>query len=1034
MRAPDDLPRRRRRRRGWGGPGRGRVVLIVALVALFFLLAWMRAIAGFYTDYLWYDSLGLWSVQRGILGTQLSLAIIFVAVFFLLAWTNLYVTELMAPPFRPTGPEDELLERYHDLVAGRMARVRTVVALVLALIAGSGASAEWNSWLLFVHGGDFGVKDEQFDMDVGFYVFKLPFMSFVIDWLFASMLIVLIVSAVAHYLNGGIRVQPPSPRVSPQVKAHLSVLLAVLALIKTADYYLQRFELTTSTRGVVDGATYTDVHAQLPALNLLVLISVAAAALFIGNIWRRGWALPLVAVVLWGFVAVVVGGIYPRLVQWQSVDPNVLAKERTFIARNIEATRAAMGLGDVDSEAYELEQDPDAVDLAANASTIRNIRLWDPSPSIAGRSFNQLQQIWGYYRMGDIDVDRYVIDGQPTQVNLAVRDLDTGSIPGDSWEQDHLAYTHGYGAVMAPANATDDGDPNFILRDIPAESQAEGVDLTGQGADIYFGEDLGGYAVVDTGRAEVDYRSEDGTETTAYEGADGVSIGSLFRKAAFALRFGDINPLLSSYLTDDSKVIYIRDVVDRVHALAPFLHADADPYPVVLDGGVTWVVDLYTTTDRYPYAQRANTDHLDDDSELRHRFNYVRNSVKATVDAYDGTVTFYVMDTEDPIIDAYRKAFPELFTDGDDMPAELRSHLRYPEDLFRVQTTAWGQYHLEDPDEWYDGSDAWEVAADPGTNVVRNTTTTTDGDSGSGGGSGSGSDTGGADNDNPIPPYYQVLRLPGEEEAEFLLMRPFVPRDDEEENSRQQLTAFMVARMDPGHYGELAVYTMPKGDFPEGPLLVRGTMRGNEAVIDEQARLSERTSGSRVIYGNLLMLPIDRSLLYVQPLYFEAESEGAVPRLAKVILLLDRRVVIADTLRDALTEMFGESPPTLETGDPTEALDPGSDEESPAGGEGESGGELPGGEAPSGSDAARVAELLEEAEQLFEEADDALADGDLATYQEKIEDAESRVAEAAGLLGASSSPAPSGSTTTTAEPARDAEGESAAAIAEVLSG
>src|SRR5262245_8700519 len=343
MRASDDLPRRRRRRTG---PGRGRAVPIVAVVVLFVLLTSLRGIAGFYTDYLWYDSLGQWGVRRGILAAQASLALIFVTAFFLLAWSNLYVAEMVAPPFRSTGPEDELLERYHDLVAGRMGRVRVVVAALLALIAGSGASAEWNEWILFTNGGNFGVKDPQFGRDVGFYVFRLPFLSFVVDWLFASLLIVLIITAVAHYLNGGIRVQPPAPRVTPQVKVHLSVLLAALALVKTADYWLQRFELTVSTRGVVDGATYTDVHAQLPALSLLVLISLAAAALFIGNIFRRGWALPLVAVALWVFVAVAVGGIYPQFVQWARVNPNTLAKENEFIGYNIDATRSAMGVSD----------------------------------------------------------------------------------------------------------------------------------------------------------------------------------------------------------------------------------------------------------------------------------------------------------------------------------------------------------------------------------------------------------------------------------------------------------------------------------------------------------------------------------------------------------------------------------------------------------------------------------------------------------------------------------------------------------------
>ena len=1008
MRAPDDLPRRRRRRRGWG-PGRGRVVLVVALVALFILLTSLRGIAGFYTDYLWYDSLGLWSVQRGILGAQLSLALIFITAFFLLAWTNLYVTEMVAPPFRPTGPEDELLERYHDLVAGRMSRVRIVVAGLLALIAGSGASAEWNSWILFTNGGNFGVKDPQFKMDVGFYVFRLPFMSFVVDWLFASLLIVLIVSAVAHYLNGGIRVQPPAPRVTPQVKAHLSVLLAALALVKTGDYYLQRFELTASTRGVVDGATYTDVHAQLPALNLLVLISVAAAALFVVNIFRRGWALPLVAVVLWGFVAIVVGGIYPQLVQWRSVDPNVLDKESAYIDRNIEATRDAMGLEGVDVEEFGEPAGVDDVQLAGSASTVRNIRLWDPDRDISGQAFTQLQEIYDYYRIGDIDVDRYVMDGQPTQVNLATRNLEPGA--GDSWEQSHLAYTHGYGSVVAPSNATSDGDPDFRLGDIPVSSDVESLDLDGKGTGIYIGEGLTGYSVVDTGREEIDYQGEGGTKSTSYEGKDGVKINSMLRKAAFALRFGDVNPLLSSYLNSDSKVIYIRDVVDRVHALAPFLHADGDPYPVILDGRTLWVVDLYTTTDKYPYAQRAETDQLSGSSDLNHRFNYVRNSVKATVDAYDGTVKFYVMDVDDPIIETYRKAFPELFTD-EDMPAGLVSHLRYPEDLFRVQTTAWGRYHLTKPAEWYDSPNAWQVAADPSTETVTvedaTTATTT----------GSSSSSTSANTGDPIPPYYQLLQLPGETDGEFVLMRPFVPKS--EGGRRQQLTAFMVARMDPGHYGELVVYQMPTAEYPRGPLLVRSEMRSNEVVSRQLTDFGAIGGGSQVIYGNLLLVPIDGGLLYVQPLYLESDNAaGKIPQLRKVILMLDEQIVIEDTLQEALVSMFDEDVTTQESGEPGDPEEPGTPEEP----------ETPGdGEQPSSAKAERAAELLVEAEDLFEQAAEAAGEQDLAKEGTLRAQAMAKVEEATNLLrdiGGTSTPAttesaagpPTPSTTSPSRPA-----------------
>jgi uncharacterized protein len=961
------------------------VVLIVALVALFILLTSLRGIAGFYTDYLWYDSLGQWGVRRGILAAQASLALIFVTAFFLLAWSNLYVAEMVAPPFRPTGPEDELLERYHDLVAGRMGRVRVVVAGLLALIAGSGASAEWNEWILFTNGGNFGTKDPQFGRDVGFYVFRLPFLSFVVDWLFASLLIVLIITAVAHYLNGGIRVQPPAPRVTSQVKAHLSVLLAALALVKTADYWLQRFELTVSTRGVVDGATYTDVNAQLPALSLLVLISLAAAALFVGNIFRRGWALPLVAVALWVFVAVAVGGIYPQFVQWAQVNPNTLARESEFIGYNIDATREALGVGDVEVQQFAPKTDPTEVDTAGAAATIRNIRLWDPSNDISGQAFQQLQRIRAYYNIGDIDVDRYTIDGEPTQVGLGARGLQPDKVPGNSWENEHLAYTHGYGAAMATANGSKGGEPQFIVRDIPVRTEGEGLSMKRPG--IYFGEDLGGYAVVNTKRNEIDFQAEDSSETTVYSGKDGVEAGSIFRRAAFALRFGDINPLISDYLTNDSKIIYRRDVIDRVEALAPFLDHDADPYPVLLNDRTVWVVDLYTTTSRYPYAQRADRTQLGEASGLDHRFNYVRNSVKATVDAYDGTVKMYVVDEKDPIIHAYSKAFPDLFSDAKDMPDGLEAHLRYPEDLFRVQTSAWERYHLSDPEQFFNEDDGWRVARDPGRTTASNTTTqTTTADEASDASSGS---------DAPrIPPYYQLLQLPGQSDAEFVLMRPFVPFSENDEN--QQLTAFMAARMDPGEYGKLVVYEMPTSNLPDGPRLVANTIRATQAVSTKETELGVRGAGSRVRYGNLLLIPIDDALLYVQPMYAESEDEGQIPRLVNVIAVFDDQVVIESTLQEALTSLFGKEVDTQE--DPNAP---------PPSGEGEGDGG-----AVEGTVAEQAKALLDDAERLFAEAAAAYDDHDLGTYQERTEAAQQKVEEAADLLEEAGVPAADTPTTT----------------------
>jgi uncharacterized membrane protein (UPF0182 family) len=986
MRAPDDLPRRPRR----ASTGRRRrTFLIVAVVVLFVLLTSLRGIAGFYTDYLWFDSLEQGGVWRGVLGAKVVLAVVFMAVFFAVAWVNLFVADRMAPPYRVAGPEDELLERYHDLIGERAGWVRIGIAALLALIAGSGVSAEWNSWLLFTNGGDFGVEDPQFGQDVGFYVFRLPFLSFVVDWLFASLLIVVIVTAVAHYLNGGIRVQPPGPRVTSQVKAHLSVLLALLALVKGVDYWLQRFELTVSGRGTVDGATYTDVNAQLPALNLLVLISIAAAALFVVNIFRRGWVLPAVAVGLWAFVAVVVGGIYPQLVQRFQVQPNESARERPYIERNIAATREALNIDGVETRQYTPKTDVGDVSLEGASDTVRNIRLWDPANRLSGQTFEQLQRIRDYYAVNDVDVDRYEIDGEETQVNVGVRTINTEGIPGDSWENQHLAYTHGYGVVLAPSNAVEGSEPEFMIGDIPARVTGEGLELTQPG--IYFGEDLGGYVVVNTERDEIDYQDEERTRTTEYEGEDGVAAGSLLRRAAFALRFGDLNPLISSYMNDESRVVYIRDVVDRVRTLAPFLQADADPYPVVLDGRVVWVVDMYTTTDRYPYGQQADTDQLSAGSGLDHDFNYVRNSVKATVDAYDGTVELYSVDDEEPILDAYRGAFPDLFSDFDEMPEGLREHLRYPEDLFRVQTEAYARYHLTEPGDFFNQDDTWRVARDPGTAGADPTTQVTD-------------QSGQATGETRAPriaPYYQVLQLPPDAEestegssaadvdAEMVLMRPYVPFSEDDE--RQQLTAFMAARMDPDHYGELVAYEMPTNELPPGPGIAASTIQGDPVVSQLETDLGR--GGSEVRYGNLLLVPVDGALLYVQPFYVVAESETRqLPLLERVIVVLDDQVVVTDTLRQALEQMFGERANTQEqpeAGEPAE---------------------------PEGTASERAAQLLADAEDAYTRADDALTAGDLATYEQRLDEARELVAEAADLLQqAASAEEGSSATTTTTE-------------------
>ncbi len=977
MRPPSDMPRREPREEGEPRSNRGRTILVIAAIALFLLITSLRGIAGFYTDYLWFDSLGYDGVWSGVLGAKVSLAAIFVAAFFVICWVNLYIADRLAPTFPPAGPEQEVFDRFRDAIGHRTGLFRVGMAFLLALVAGVGMSQEWRSWLLFVNGDSWGSDDAQFGVDLSFYVFRLPFLSSVADWAFASILIILVVTIAAHFANGGIRVQPVGPgtvgpRVTAQVKAHVSVLLGVLALIRAGGYYLERFELTTSTRGFIDGAGYTDVNAQLPVLNLLILISVASFALFIVNIWRRGWVLPVLGVGLWGLVAVIAGGIYPQVIQRFQVSPNESSREAIYIERNIAATRDALGLADVASSPYSLNREVTNVDLTDNESTVRNIRLWDPSSTVLGQTFPRLEQLLPYYSLNDVDVDRYVIDGELTQVVLSARDLDTGGIPASSWEARHVIYTHGYGVVMASGTTkTEEGRPDFILQQVPVQ---ENTDLALERPQIYFGEDLGGYAITNATRQELDFQVGDETELTTYSGADGVGVGSFMRRIAFSLRFGQYDPLITDFIDGDSRIHYIRDVRDRVEMLAPFLEFDADPYPVVADGGVKWIIDGYTTTDRFPYAQRADNRALPSGSGLDGRFNYVRNSVKAVVDAYDGTVEFYVIDPDDPIIGAWRGAFPELFSDFEDMPEDLVDHLRYPEDLFRVQTNMWARYHVEDPQTFYNNNDAWNIALDPGTSGAGPATQTTNN-------AGQVVSTTGA----RIDPYYLLTQLPGEEDVEFVLLRSYVPFGNDD---NQQLTAFMVARSDPEHYGELVTYSMPRQNRPDGPAIVADAMQSDPVVSEQQTLLG--SGESTVKFGNLILVPVDDSLLYVRPFYVES-NQVRIPELKKVVAFYESDVAINDTLEGALTQLFGDRVPALAEvvdDDGTAVDDPGDGEPSDGEDEGDT----------SGSIEERAARLLEQAIQLHNDARAALADGDLGEYQSLTEEAEARTDEALDLL------------------------------------
>lgn len=980
MRPPEEMKSRRRRMR------RGRVLLGVGGLALFLLITSVRGLARFWTDYLWFDSLALSSVWTSVLWAKIGLGLLFTAVFFVTLWVNLFIADRLAPKLRPPGPEDELSRRWQQFMGRRAILVRSLVSLLFALLVGAGVSSQWQSWLFFTNRVDFGIVDQQFGLDVGFYVFQLPFLTFVVSWAFAAILVIFVVTTIQHYLNGGIRIQGQAgSRVTPQVKAHLSLLLGLLALAKGVGYYLDRYELTLSGRGFVNGATYTDVKAQLPALQLLMIVSVFCFGLLVFNIWRRGFTYPIIAVGLWALVASLAGTIYPALVQRFQVEPSESTKEAPYIERNIEMTRIAMGLDQVTSRDFNYEPTLSATEIEENLATVRNVRLLDPA--VMRDTFQQTQGIKSFYDFRDIDVDRYTIDGRTTQVVVAARELKQTDLPNSSWESQHIAFTHGYGLAAAPANAIDaNGRPAYALADIPTNTRDGADALAVSSPGLYVGEGLKGYAIVGATRDEVDFQDDDDrTEVTRYDGADGVRIGSFARKLAFALRFAEPNLVVSNELGSDSRILYKRDVVDRAKTIAPFLRFDRDPYPAIVDGEVKWILDAYTATDMFPYAQTVNARAVRS-GDLRSSFNYVRNSIKVVINAYDGAPTFYIVDDDDPLAESYRQQFPDLFSTTPP-PVELAEHFRYPEDLFRLQTDLWGRYRISGAAEFYDAAGAWSVAQDPGNSIGQTAVESV-------------IDATGkiiSSSEVRIAPQYLLMRLPDDDDESFVIFRPFVPFSDDD--SRKNLEGFMVVHNDPDRYGQIEVYEIRSSTPVDGPALFNSNIQTEEEISERVTLLNQ--NGSTVVPGNLLLIPVGNSLLYVRPLYIEATGTTAVPELQLVIVGVGPEVVIADSFEAALARAIPGLSVDLNAGpaqeDATVSSD-GDDEELD-----DSGGDLESDDAEPDdkSEERSVEELLTLSADAFQRADAALRAGDLAAYQQWVERAAGYIAKAQELLSQS---------------------------------
>ena len=953
---------------------------MVAVVVALFLSA--RTLANFYVDLLWFDSVDSSSVFWTSIWSKAFLAAFFSVGFAVVAFISLTLAERLGPADLPIGPEREVVERYRLLVGNRTRLLRLAVSVVFGLMVGLPAIAQWQEWLLFRNSQSFGTSDPLFDVDVGFYVFRLPFLTFVVDWAFAALVLITMVTAALHFLNGAIRVQTPGDRITRGARIHLSVLFALLALIKAADYWLQRFELTLSSRGVVQGATYTDVKAQLPAINLLIMVSLLVAVLFLAGIRWGGWRFPILSMALWAVVAVVAGTVYPAVIQRFIVQPNVTTRERPYIGDNITATQAAMGIDNIEVVSVTAGTVTSA-DVAADPEPLTDTRLLDIG-EMRDR-FALDEGLFAFYSINDLDVDRYEIGGRRQQAFVAARELNPEGIPNKTWVSRHLIYTHGCGVVAASASqVTSDGRP--IYQEIAADNPQ-----------LYVGTQQPGYAIVKTDQVE---QACPDTAPDPYQGEGGVELNSTLRRLAFAVHFGEFNLIGSSLVKDESRLIHVRDVSDRVTKLAPFLHLDADPYPVVDKGRVLWIVDAFTTTSRYPYAQQANTDNLTPGSGLKHSFNYVRNSVKAVVDAYDGSVTLYVVDPMDPIVRAWSKAFPGLFTPSDQVPASLREHFRYPEDLFRVQTNLYGRYQFDNADQFFNRDSAWSVAQavkrEP--ELAASATDVTLVDEAQQANTGDVADA----NVARFEPYYTLFHPPqsGNTEVEptFSLLRPFVPFSADD--TRKELRAVMVVSSDPATYGQITVYKY-EGTLTEGPATVSAELISNPEIAPVITLLDQR--GSRVVLGQLQLVSIGDGLIWVQPLFVRPDDAGSRQVFVRRILAwYEGRSVIGDTLSEAVNRLFPGA--NIDLGEfvedgGTSAPDTGTDSET-GGDSGGSGEPDTGTDGSTGTVADDPAELLQAAEALFDEADAALRDGDLGTYQSKVDQAQELISRALVLLSA----------------------------------
>ncbi|MFE2508060.1 UPF0182 family membrane protein [Streptomyces naganishii] len=868
-----------------GRPSRRARTLLMTLGVLAVLGMAFSMFAGFWTDWLWYRSVHYSSVFTTTLWTRVGLFFVFGLLMAAAVGFNVWLAHRMRPPLSAMSVEQQSLDRYRMGIAPYKKWLLCGITAVVGLIAGASAAGQWRTWLMWVNGVPFHQSDPQFHLDVSFYAFDLPWYRFLLGFGFAATVLSLIAAALTHYLYGGLRVTSPGARATAAATGHLSVLLGVFVALKAVAYWLDRYGLAVKSSdfratGNWTGLRYVDANAYLPAKTILFCIAVICALLFFATLWRRTWQLPVIGFGLMVLSAILIGGLYPAIVQKFQVQPNEQAKEAPYVAKNIKATREAYGIDDAKVTEYA------GTGSAKDKSTLRDdvdktasIRILDPN--IVSPTFQQLQQIRNYYTFpNNLDVDRYSKNGKVQDTVIGLRELNLDGIPKKNWINNHFRYTHGYGVVAAKGTEADgNGQPVFTESDLPSSGELPTYEQR-----IYYGEKTTTYSIVGGPQKEIDYSDNDGEKTTSYREKSGVSLSSPVNRAAYAVAFGEPQILYSGAIGEGSRILYNRTPKERVEAVAPWLTIDGDAYPAVVDGHIQWIVDAYTTTNGYPYASRTTLGDTTADSltagndsravvAQQNQVNYIRNSVKATVDAYTGEVKLYQWDTQDPVLKTWMKAFPGTVKPKADISQDLMDHLRYPQDLFKVQRELLTRYHVQDAQTFLSGSEVWQVPDDP-TNK----------------------------SGNAVPPYYLTMKMPDQGSQAFSLTTTFTP------NGRDNLSAFMAVDSQAGtpDYGQIRILKLPTSTTVGGPKQVQSQFNSNsQQNIAEFVRLI-RGGDSEIEYGNLLTVPLDGGLLYVEPVYVRG-GQLKYPLLRKVLVTYGGATAFEDTLDQALDKVFGTS-------------------------------------------------------------------------------------------------------------------------------